>query len=108
MLLDDFSETGESIKKYYEENVKGTVDGKPITICALTVAYMEKAVEYLRKECGITMYGALNKPAFIKRGSVFGYEKDMITIREFCFKKGEMLFPNQKNQDLKPLGYKDG
>ena len=26
-LLDDFSGTGESIKKFYEKNVKGTVDG---------------------------------------------------------------------------------
>lgn len=107
-LLDDFSGTGESIKKFYEKNVKAVVNGKPITICALTVAYMEKAAEYLNKECGIAIYGALNKPAFIRRGSVFGYEKNMIPVRDFCFKKGEMLFPDWKNQDLKPLGYKNG
>ena len=107
-LLDDFSGTGESIKKYYEKNVKAVVDDKSITICALTVAYMEKAVEYLNKECGITLYGALNKPAFIRRGSVFGYEKNMIPVRDFCFKKGEMLFPDWKEGDLKPLGYKNG
>ena len=107
-LLDDFSGTGESIKKFYEKNVKGTVDGKPIKVCALTVAYMEKAEKTLQEDCGIEMYGTLHKPAFVRRGSVFGYEKSMIQVRDFCFKKGEMLLPNWKNEDLKPLGYKNG
>ena len=106
-LLDDFSGTGESIKKFYEKNVKGTVDGKPIKVCALTVAYMEKAEKALQEDCGIEMYGTLQKPAFVRRGSVFGYEKSMIQVRDFCFKKGEMLLPNWKNEDLKPLGYKN-
>lgn len=106
-LLDDFSGTGESIKKFYEKNVKGTVDGKPIKVCALTVAYMEKAEKTLQEDCGVEMYGTLHKPAFVRRGSVFGYEKSMIQVRDFCFKKGEMLLPNWKNEDLKPLGYKN-
>ena len=106
-MLDDFSGTGESIKKFYEKNVKGTVDGKPIKVCALTVAYMEKAEKTLQAYCGIKMYGTLQKPAFVRRGSVFGYEKSMIQVRDFCFKKGEMLLPNWKNEDLKPLGYKN-
>lgn len=38
---------------------------------------------------------------------MFGYEKSMILVRDFCFKKGEMLCPNWKNEDLKPLGYKN-
>ncbi len=107
-MLDDFSGTGESIKKFYEKNVKGTVDGKPIKVCALTVAYMEKAEKALQADCGIKMYGNLQKPAFVRRGSVFGYEKSMIQVRDFCFKKGGMLLPNWKNEDLKPLGYKNG
>ena len=107
-LLDDFSGTGESIKKFYEKNVKGTVDGKPIKVLALTVAYMEKAEKTLQADCGIKMYGTLQKPAFVRRGSVFGYEKSMIQVRDFCFKKGGMLLPNWKNEDLKPLGYKNG
>ena len=106
-LLDDFSGTGESIKKFYEKNVKAIIDGKSITICALTVAYMKKAAEYLYRECGIIIFGTLNKPAFVRRGSVFGYEKNMKQVRDFCFKKGEMLCPNWKNEDLKPLGYKN-
>ncbi len=107
-LLDDFSGTGESIRKFYEKNVVPIVDGKFIIICALTVAYMEKAAEYLRKECSIAIYGTIQKPAFIRRGSVFGYEKNMIPVRNFCFKKGETLFPDWRSQDLKPLGYKNG
>ena len=107
-LLDDFSGTGESIKKFYENNIVTITDGRPIKICALTVAYMEKAKENLKAECGIDVYGDLSKPAFERRGSVFGYEKNMIPVREFCFKKGEILLPNWKNEDLKPLGYKNG
>ena len=106
-LLDDFSGTGESIKKFYEKNVKAIIDGKSITICALAVAYMKKAAEYLYKECGIIIFGTLNKPAFVRRGSVFGYEKNMKQVRDFCFKKGEMLLPHWKELDLKPLGYKN-
>ena len=104
-LLDDFSGTGESIKKFYEKHVKDTVDDKPVAVCALTVAYMEKAADYLQSKCDIEIYGDCYKPAFVRRGSVFGYEKNMIHIRDFCFKKGEMLFPDWKDQDLKPLGY---
>ena len=104
-LLDDFSGTGESIKKFFEKHVKAIVKGKPVTVCGLTVAYMEKAGDYLQSKCNIMIYGDIHKPAFVRRGSVFGYEKNMIPVRDFCFKKGEMLFPDWKNQDLKPLGY---
>lgn len=106
-LLDDFSGTGESIKKFYYEHVKDTVDGKTVAVCALTVAYMEKASNYLQSKCDIKIYGDLHKPAFVRRGSVFGYEKSMIPVRDFCFKKGELLFPNWRNQSLKPLGYEN-
>lgn len=106
-LLDDFSGTGESIKKFYYEHVKDAVDGKIVAVCALTVAYMEKASNYLQSKCDIKIYGDLHKPAFVRRGSVFGYEKSMIPVRDFCFKKGELLFPNWRNQSLKPLGYEN-
>ncbi len=106
-LLDDFSGTGESIKKFYYEHVKDAVDGKTVAVCALTVAYMEKASNYLQSKCDIKIYGDLHKPAFVRRGSVFGYEKSMIPVRDFCFKKGELLFPNWRNQSLKPLGYEN-
>lgn len=105
-LLDDFSGIGESIRKFYEKNVKDVVD-QSIIICALTIAYMEKSAVYLSEKCGMTIYGVLNKPAFIRRGSVFGNERSMLQVREFCFKKGEKLCPNWKNEDLKPLGYKN-
>lgn len=106
-LLDDFSGTGESILGFYEKSVKPIVESKPITICALTINYMERARKNLKSNCGLNVYGDLSIPAFIRRGSVFGYEKNMIPIRDFCFKKAEKLFPNWKYQDLKPLGYKN-
>ena len=104
-MLDDFSGTGESIKRFYDNYVKTTFSGKPVMVFALTVAYMEKASNYLLSNCNIDIYGDLHKPAFVRRGSVFGYEKNMIPVRDFCFKNGEMLFPYWKNHDLKPLGY---
>lgn len=107
VLLDDFSGTGESIKKFYENKVKDMSNKRKLTCCALTVAYMEKAEKYLFEECSIKMYGDMYLPAFAHRGSVFGYEKAMRPIRDFCFKKGEMLLPHWKELDLKPLGYKN-
>lgn len=106
-LLDDFSGTGESIKKFYDKSVKEKVEGKQIEVCALAVAYMKKAAEYLMETCNMAIYGTCYESAFVRRGSVFGYEKNMKPVREFCFKMGEMLFPDWKDIDLKPLGYKN-
>lgn len=106
-LLDDFSGTGESIGKFYNESVKAKVEGKQIEVCALTVAYMKKAADYLMETSSMAVYGTCYDSAFARRGSVFGYEKNMKPVRDFCFKKGEMLFPDWKNTDLKPLGYKN-
>ena len=107
VLLDDFSGTGESIKKFYEKKVSDLSIKRKLTCCALTVAFMEKARKFLCDECGIKLYGDCYLPAFAHRGSVFGYEKAMRPIRDFCFKKGEMLLPHWKELDLKPLGYKN-
>lgn len=108
VLLDDFSGTGESIQKFYDKYVKGIVNPVQVHVCALTVAYLEKASVYLKITCDIKLYGEFHQIAFARRGSVFGYEKNMIIARDFCFKKGEILLPNWKNEDLKPLGYKNG
>lgn len=105
VLLDDFSGTGKSIKEFYENNIKSYIEGKNIKICALTVAFLEHARLLLETELNINVYGDVYYPAFMRRGSVFGYEKNMIPIREFCFKKGEILFPNWKSTDMKPLGF---
>ena len=106
-LLDDFSGTGESIEKFYDKCVKEKVSGKQIEVCALTVAYMKKAADYLTETCNMRFYGTCYDSAFARRGSVFGYERNMKPVRDFCFKKGELLFPNWKHIDLKPLGYKN-
>lgn len=106
VLLDDFSGTGESFKKFYEQRIKEIVNQKKdIIVCALTVAYMGNAKKRLKIECGIDIYGDCYRPAFVRRGSVFGYEKNMVQVRDFCFKKGEMLFPDWRTEELKPLGY---
>lgn len=106
-LLDDFSGTGESILKFYVKSVKNKVEGKQIVLCALTVAYMKKASKHLMESYKMTVFGNSYEPAFARRGSVFGYEQNMIPVRDFCFKKGEMLLPDWRNIDMKPLGYKN-
>ena len=105
VLLDDFSGTGTSIAEFYKNNVKCQTENKNLIYCALTVAYMDKAKEFLMKECGIIIYGDVYKPAFIRRGSIVGYERNMIPIRNFCFIKGKNLMSTKKNKNYKPLGY---
>lgn len=106
-LVDDFSGTGDSIRKFYEGKVKPVVDGRDIDVCALTVAFLKRAESFLGEECGIEIYGDCYEPAFVRRSSVFGYEKNMVQVRDFCFKKGEMLFPDWRRTELKPLGYQN-
>ena len=106
VLLDDFSGTGESIKKFYDAQVKQVVNKKKgLNVCVLTVAFLEKAKTLLEGKYGLEMYGDCYRPAFIRRGSVFGYERNMIEVRDFCFKKGVLLLPDWENTELKPLGY---
>jgi len=108
VLLDDFSGTGESIEKFYKTWVKPVISGKRnLTVCVLTVAFLEKAKTHIKVKCGLNIYGDCYKPAFVRRGSVFGGEKSMLQVRDFCFKKGAILFPDWENTDLKPLGYKN-
>lgn len=107
ILLDDFSGSGQSIGDFYEDKVKGVINGRNITCCALCVAYMAKAKKYLKETEGLKIYGDEYGPAFVRRGSVFGYEPSMKKAREFCFKYGEMMFPQWRERDQKPLGYQN-
>lgn len=108
VLLDDFSGTGVSIKGFYEHKVQPVInEKKDITVCVLTVAFLDKAKTLLEGKYGLEMYGDCFRPAFIRRGSVFGYERNMIEVRDFCFKKGALLLPDWENTELKPLGYQN-
>lgn len=106
ILLDDFSGSGESIQKFYTKHCKEIAEQKRCTVGALTVAYMKAAEKYLRKN-GIKIYGDSYQPAFLRRQSFFKNDQEMVTIRDFCFKQGEMLLPRWKTEHLKPLGYKN-
>ena len=104
VMVDDFSGTGGSILKYYDE-IKPNLPKRHIVI-ALTVAFMEKAEEVLKKS-NIQIIGNKKHPAFSKRGSVFGYYPKMTAIRDFCFKYGNDLYPleNYNNSKQHPLGF---
>jgi len=105
VLLDDFAGTGESIQKFFTDKVVSKVTAKAISYVALTVASMQSAKDKLMQENGIVLYGDIYNKCFAKVGSVFGIGFRMKAMREFCFRYGEILLPNWKNEDLKPLGY---
>ncbi len=106
VVVDDFAGTGGSIVDFYN-SIKLSLPN-PVNVCALTVAYMEKAEANLKKS-NILVFGNKRCAAFIKRGSVFGYFPQMTIIRDFCFTYGSKLYPEQKYKDKKtklhPLGY---
>ncbi|AOC93232.1 hypothetical protein BB050_00076 [Flavobacterium anhuiense] len=107
VLVDDFSGTGGTILEYYNK-IKTELPEKH-TIIVLTVAFMEKAEETLKKS-NIHLIGNKKIPAFSERGSVFGYYPKMKAIRDFCFRYGNDLYSledyNNKNKQH-PLGYQN-
>lgn len=106
VIVDDFAGTGNSIIEFYNQ-IKTNLPTNH-TVYALTIVYMEKAKIKLEKN-NIIVVGNERMPAFSSRGSVFGYYPKMIAIREFCFKYGNMLYPEQRYKEKKtahhPLGY---
>ena len=106
VLVDDFSGSGETILDYYNL-IKGNLP-TPVIISAVTIAYLYRAKLLLEKN-GIKIFGNSRQSAFANRGSVFGYFPSMKAIREFCFKYGNYLYPEQnyinKNTKHHPLGY---
>lgn len=106
VLVDDFSGTGGTILDYYEI-IKPSLP-KNCTPIALTVAFMERAQTNLKKN-GIEIIGNRRMPAFSTRGSVFGYYPKMKAIRDFCFKYGDTLYPEERYKNKKtkqhPLGF---
>jgi hypothetical protein len=106
VIVDDFAGTGGSIASYYNE-IKSHLPSNHISY-ALTVAYTEKAKHNLDKE-NIKLIGCEKISVFSSRGSVFGYYPKMKTIREFCFKYGNKLYPERKYKNREteqhPLGF---
>ena len=106
ILVDDFSGSGETIISFHD-SIKDKLP-KNITISAITIAYLNKAMLLLKKN-KIEIYGNYRQAAFSNRGSVFGYQPRMKAIREFCFKYGNYIYPEMDYLDKKtnqhPLGY---
>jgi hypothetical protein len=90
VMVDDFSGTGGTILEYYE-SIKTKLPEKHTAI-VLTIAFMEKAEEVLKKS-NIQIKGNKRHSAFSERGSVFGYYPKMKAMRDFCFKYGNNLYP---------------
>lgn len=108
VMVDDFAGTGDSIIGYYNE-IKSHLPLKH-NLYALTIAYTEKAKHNLNKE-NIRLIGCEKISVFSSRGSIFGYYPKMKAIREFCFKYGNKLYPEQryrnKETEQHPLGYRN-
>ncbi len=106
VIVDDFAGTGNSIIEFYNQFKTNLPDNH--TVYALTTVYMGKAKINLEKS-NIRVIGNERMPAFASRGSVFGYYPKMIAIRDFCFRYGNMLYPEHKYKEKKtaqhPLGY---
>jgi hypothetical protein len=106
ILVDDFSGSGGTIMDFYN-SIRERLP-KDHNCYILTVAYLNKAKVFLEKN-NLRVFGNLRHPAFIKRGSVFGYYPKMKAIREFCFLYGNLLYPeinyNSERTKLHPLGY---
>jgi len=106
VIVDDFAGTGNSIIEFYNQ-IKPNLPNNH-NVYALTIVYMEKAKINLEKN-NIQIVGSERMPAFAPRGSVFGYYPRMIETRDFCFRYGNMLYPEHKYKEKKtvqhPLGY---
>lgn len=112
LLVDDIIGTGESTIKFYNHMIKQQLVSKriEINVVLLCVAYMYDSIKLITKNIkNFEIYGTPYKKAFISSGSVFGYRKKMIPIKNFCNNYGEGLFTLQDkitrvNVDH-PLGY---
>ncbi|MDR6406119.1 MULTISPECIES: hypothetical protein [Chryseobacterium] len=114
LLIDDFIGTGESVTKFFNYEIKQQLVSKKIKIktILLCVAYMEDAKNLIEKNIpDYEIVGTPYRKAFSNLGSVFGYRKRMIVIREFCFDYGQHLFSTFDERTRvttkHPLGYGD-
>lgn len=106
ILIDDFAGSGRTISEYFI-SIKSELP-ENVYVSTLTIAFLTSAKAHLQN-VGIEIFGNLRQPAFHKRGSVFGYYPRMKAIREFCFKYGNYIYPEQnyvnKKTEQHPLGY---
>ncbi|MBO9571408.1 MAG: hypothetical protein J7497_04265, partial [Chitinophagaceae bacterium] len=108
VLVDDFSGSGNTVLDF-RNNIRDHLPDN-VQVSVITVAYLSKAKILLEKN-GLKIFGNLRMPAFSKRGSVFGYHPKMQAIREFCFKYGNLIYPdgdyNSGKVSINPLGYEN-
>ncbi|MDV2443642.1 hypothetical protein CMV00_07525 [Elizabethkingia anophelis] len=114
LLIDDFIGTGESATKFFKHEIKQQLLSKSLSIKTifLCVAYMEDAKKKIDQD--VSNYEIIGTPyrkAFSNLGSVFGYRKKMITIKNFCSDYGKELFSvydkEKRLTNYYPLGYGD-
>lgn len=112
LLIDDFIGTGESAKNFFNHEIKQQLISKQLSIKTLflCVAYMEDAKRLLDNEIpNNEIFGTPYRKAFSNNGSIFGYRKKMVCIKDFCLNYGKNLFSvmDHTTQSLTdyPLGY---
>ncbi|WP_188467158.1 phosphoribosyltransferase-like protein [Bizionia arctica] len=114
IFLDDFSGSGKQFVNYYKTYIKPQIiSNKNINeTFFLTLFYLKRAKSYIAKSCTeIQLIGEVRNPAFLSKGSVFGYRKSMLPLRKFCYNYGENLFSTynkkEKTNEIHALGYKN-
>jgi hypothetical protein len=112
VLVDDILGTGRTIIKFFERQVQPVLSAKvdKTKIKVLCIVYMSESKKLIQSKMPfLEIYGSESKEAFASRGSVFGYRKSMVLIREFCYKYGLNLYfvyDEDKDEDVPhPLGY---
>lgn len=112
IFIDDFSGSGNQFISYYKAFIEPQIKGKAQIneLYFLTLFYLKRAESYItRSKPKIQIIGNVKYPAFLSRGSVFGYRKSMLSIRDFSHKYGAKLFSvfdrDTKAEISHPLGY---
>lgn len=114
IFLDDLVGSGESIVKYYQNEIRHQLikERFEINIHILCVAYMKEAERFVMSKISkAKLYGTAYFKAFSRHSLAFGKGHQMIATREICYKYGKNLFTKTDHltriTSIHPLGYKD-
>ena len=112
IYLDDFLGSGNQFLKFYSNFIYPQVrhEVNVESECVLSIFFTKRSSDFiLHKFSNIQLYGEIAIKAFDTEGSIFGYRKKMLPIRELAFEYGQYLFVTGKGKKRKshPLGYKN-
>jgi hypothetical protein len=106
VLLDDFFGSGNSVVKFYEDELKKILVTGYQKLYLLSAAAQKDSVRHLHRHItgSEVLYSIVREKAFSDSGSPFGYKKTRIRVREMCYKYGKGNIIQKKDC---PLGYRN-